>query len=288
MDITLARDYHPMSLNPVLRNYYFLNDIFTLGLEINGNLESIPSYDEQGNVNAIWNRRLRITPFHFAIAHPNFILQESFTLGFSRNSGKSFFEGHMLRNDYDIFRYELKAMYLTKYHFSLFVMPYLYSNRYLELPARSSDGIIKLENPKLNEKGLGAALGLKYHTFKLGIWELVSEYLKNRDKVFGANSYHMWKSRISCENPYFTGFFGYYFRLEGAYYVSGRMVTHFDEVIKERGELAQAEYFGDIMLIFYINKNVSIRPEYDVIFRKYRERGNLSKFRFWFNLHIVL
>ncbi len=168
LDAMLSRDYHPLYLNPILRSYFFANDIFTLGMEINGIVQSVPGTNEKGKISAIYNKKVRFIPYHYLVVHPKLIVQERLGYGVSRNSGKSSYQGNMLSSDYDIMRYEMRLIYLAPYNIKVFMSPFGFSNKYYEIPAASRDGSFNKNNPTLREKGGGLAAGLRYSSFRWG------------------------------------------------------------------------------------------------------------------------
>ena len=288
LNTTRAHDYHPLLLNPVLRSYFFTNDIFTVGLEINGTLESLPATDEAGETFANPNYRLRFIPFHYLVATPNLIVQELLTLGFSRNADKTWIGTGAARIDYNILKYEAKLTYLTTFHTRLFLASFVFSNQYTDLPARSADGTADMQNPKLRETGYGAATGLRYSTFRWGIVESVLEYEQNTDEVFGANTYSKFKFNAKWENQYFTERFGYTLIVDYIRHVSDKYATGFGEETQLYETLARQEYRGDIMLILNLNRNVSIRPEFDILYRDLPGDRTYLKYRYWLHLHVLL
>jgi hypothetical protein len=288
LDITPARNYHPLSLNPVLRSYFFANDILTLGMELNANLESFPETDSSAHITPVYNGRVRFIPYHYLIVHPNMIIREEATFGFSRNSLQVKYENYLLYNDYDIVRYGSTLILLCPYQIKLYCSPYFYQNRYGELPARSKDGSFNLDNPRLKERGKGIALGLRQHSFRWGIPELAFEYLSNRDIIFGANDYLQWKVVLGWENQYFSKRFGYNMRMERSQYDAKRSAIGLNQVTRTYGSLAQVEYFADAVLVINWNRNISLRPEYDCVYQLVSQKNTFFKSRYWLNIHLLL
>ncbi len=291
-DITKSRDYTPFSLNPVLRTHFFANDIFTPSLELNGNFEFLPGTDQNGNTFNIKNYRFRIRPFVYFIISPNLLFQQMATYGISKNSdrtrmkfGKDSF--HMVWRDYYLLKYEATFIYFTKFHTRIFLAPFCFYNRFEDIPARSRDGTPNYLNPKLRENGFGCALGFRYQTFTWGFTEAVFEYEKNNDLIYDANSYTKLKFNTKWENQYFTERFGYLVMFDFIRHISKNFATGFPDETNLTGGLGQTEIRGDVMAIINLNRNVSVRPEFDLIYKKMPGGGKFQKYRYWLHLHIM-
>ncbi len=315
--ISRSRDYTPMLLNPVIRTQIFAGDVFTPGLELNGNLEFLPGVDDSGNIYNVKNYRFRIRPFSYFIVTPNLIFKQIATFGISKNSGstrKAFGSNvvytdtidtiigtdtitgkkatnstdyQMISEDYNIIRYDATFIYLTGFNTRIFLVPYCFNNRFYDLPARSADGSPDINNPKLRERGFGFALGFRYSTFSWGYIEAAFEYERNRDLIYDANSYTKLKIGTKWENQYFTERFGYFLMFDWIRHISKNFATGFPEGSDFTGVLGQLEIRGDIMAILNINRNVSVRPEFDLIYKKMSEDRIFKKFRYWMHLHVL-
>ncbi len=302
-DFTKARDYNPFFANPYIRSHLFVNDIFTFGIEINGNIESMVGnrvYDNVQNavkVNEVFqyiNSRIRIRPFHYLILTPDLILQEIVTIGFSRNSRKTLIESSpdiYAYRDYNILKYEAKLVYLTKFHTRIFLSPFLFSNRYQDISVKNMNNKVDPKLPKLQEDGFGCALGFRYNTYKWGYTEGLVEVEKIEDIITAKNSYIMIKANAKWENQYFTERFGFMAIFEWKRYIFENPVQDFknESNLDKSGTLARYEILADFMPIFNINRNVSIRPEYDKVYRKLpgKSQKTYNKNRFWVHIHIL-
>lgn len=290
-DFTKARDYTPLSLNPVLKIHFFANDIFTPGLELNGNLESLPGTDLNGNVFRYSNFRIRIRPFHYLIVTPNIIFEELITYGRSYNTEKT-----VMRNveekpvqvswDYYILRYDATVIYLSKFHTRFFLAPFCYYNQFLDI-AISESGKINSNGQKLRESGYGCALGLRYSTFTWGFTEAVFEYENNRDLTSGSNSYQKFKINTKWENQYFTERFGYAISFDYIKHDFERVVLDYKQSSDMESELGRQEIRFDVMPIFNLNRNVSLRPEFDFFYKDMPGSTDIKKFRYWLHLHVL-
>jgi hypothetical protein len=285
---TDARDYHPLSLDTRLRLYVFANDIFTPGVEIIGNLDAIPGLSEQYEIQNIRNSRLRCAPYHYLVPHPNIIIKEYLSFGKSWNSLPSNIRGTMIYNDRSIILYGMRVIYLSPFHTRFFIEPYLFRNQYEFLPARSSDASFSIDNPKLREQGAGIDVGFKYYNFRWGNVEGVFELEKNDDMIYSANDYYKFKASGRWENQYFTRIFGYKLRFEYARHISDNTVFSTSTADDPTGELAKQEWVGDIEIILNLNRNVSFRPQYDVLYRESSVAGQTIKSRYWLNIHVIL
>lgn len=287
LDATKARGFHPLSANPVLTTYCFVNDIFTLGLEAYGNISTIPGITREGDVFAIYNRRLKVTPFHILIAHPNLIVQERLTYGMCRNSDETYYYVGDFLTDYDMLRYEVPLILLTPLHIRVLLTGYAYHMQYLDLPARANDRVLDASHPPLREAGGGGALGLKYYNYRWGTPEAALEFEANNDLVYGENDYLKWKVRLAWENQYFLKHFGYNLKYEMTRVESSNPIVEVDDEDGRIQEVWRTEHLFDAILIFNINRNFSIRPEYDMRYQRWRESEARIKHRFWLNLHII-
>ncbi len=290
-NITKSRDYTPFSLNPVLRTHFFANDVFTPCLEINGNIEVLPGLDLNRNIFKYTNYRLRIRPFHYLIVTPNLILQQIFTYGISYNTDKTAMLNvdnklEKVSRDYNILRYEAIAIYLTPFQTRVFLAPYCFQNQYDDI-ALSTDGKIDLEQQNLRELGFGCALGLRYKTFTWGYTEGVIEAEKNIDVSNDANTYTKLKFSTKWENQYFTERFGYLLGFDIMYHFFEHEVYNFVIGTIEDMELGRLEIRGDIMPIININRNVSLRPEFDLFYKDIPGKNDIKKFRYWLHVHVM-
>ncbi|MBN2038134.1 MAG: hypothetical protein JW768_15440 [Chitinispirillaceae bacterium] len=278
---TGARTYFPFMVSPLLRSHFFATDIFTLGTEINGTLEFFPHIESTGNARRYNNYKARVRPFWYLIATPNAIVKMMATLGACRNSDK-------VGKDYDIFKYELRTIFLMKHNTRLFAVPYLFNDAYHNLPARSGDGALNPGNPNLKEQGYGLTLGARHGSFRFGYSEAAFEYEKNVDMIYGANSYHKVKFISRWENHYFTERFGFLLMGDAARYISKEAVYGFPDPSRPAERLGQVEIMADIMLIFNINRNVSLRPEYTKIYKHITGGNEYDKDRYALNVHVFL
>jgi len=285
---TLARDYHPVSLDARLRLYVYANDIFTPGLEIIGDLDGIPGLDEEYRIRNIRNTRLRFAPYHYLVPHPDVILKEYLSFGMSYNSLASNNNSFMIYNDRSIVLYGMRIIYLSPFHTRFFAEPYLFRNQYEALPARSSDGSFSIDNPALREQGMGVDIGFKYYNFRWGNVEGVLEFEKNDDMIFSANDYLKVKGSARWENQYFTRVFGYNLRLEYTRHMSDQAVFTTASADDPLGELATQEWIGDIEIILNLNRNVSFRPQCDLLYRESSISPETLKSRYWLNVHVIL
>lgn len=314
---TKSRNYHPFSLNPTITSHFFASDIFTLGLDLVGNLEFIPGSKidpktvENLNTSLVnnpelsseflqsryfetfnyQNYRFRIRPFHYVILTPNVILQQIFTYGKSYNTEKtaklnSVMKFDMISNDYQILRYDVKAIYLTKFHTRIFLVPYYFKTQFNEIAINEKKQIDKTL-PKLKEEGFGCAFGMRYMTFTWGFAEGSFEYERNFDLTYGGNSYTKLKFNAKWENQYFTERFGYLLMFDFIRHISEGAISDFTVNTELDTELGQYEIRTDIMPIFNINRNVSIRPEFDFIYRNFSDKPNSTKYRYWLHLHVL-
>lgn len=314
--ITKARDYFPLSLNPKLKTFLFIHSLVTPGLELNGNYEFLPALDGNGDIFNHKNYRLRIRPFLYLFVTPNLFINNIVTIGFSRYSDKSGIatgyknvpalnaDGSLqldshgnpvqtlqqkftpIKKDYSIYKYEGEAIYITPFHVRFFVVPYVYFNLYDELPARSSDGAFNGDNPPLRERGIGSAFGLRYRTFRWGYAEGAIELERNIDEIFDYNSYVKLQGNVKWENQYFTDWFGFMLMADITRHFSTHTIQVFPEESETYGELGALEIRGDVMFIFNLNRNISIRPEYDLIYKELSNYQTFKKSRFWMHLHI--
>ncbi len=290
-DITKSRDYTPLSLNPAIRTHLFLSDIFTPGLELNGNLEFLPGTDGDTNTINIKNYRLRIRPFTYLAVAPNILLQQMATFGISKNSDSTQMifgkDPKMVFRDYYVLKYDLTFIYFTPFHTRIFLAPYGFYNQFEDLPARSEDGTPDYNNPKLREAGFGCAIGFRYQTFTWGFTEGVFEVERNTDLIYDANSYTKLKFNTKWENQYFTERFGYLVMFDWIRHISKNFATGFPDETNLTGELGQLEIRGDVMIILNLNRNVSLRPEFDLIYKTMPGNIKFTKFRYWMHLHIL-
>ncbi|KMQ52747.1 hypothetical protein CHISP_0516 [Chitinispirillum alkaliphilum] len=315
--ITAANDFYPLSLNPVLKSFWFAHPLVTPGVEINTNYDFLPYFNSNGNIERASNFRVRARPFMYVFLTPNLFFNSKFTYGRSiyskpnaMNVGFSevpmtnpdgstvyddfgspkmtlYPEIEMIRNDYSIYRYDLETVYLLPFFTQLFISPYVFYNTYDELPARSADGSFKTDNPPLRERGFGAAVGMRTHSFRWGYGDGVFEYEKNFDDVFGHNSYHKLRFSTRWENQYFTERFGYRLLFDYTRHLSSHEVIGFSPETNEPETLGATEIRGDMTMIFNLNRNVSIRPQYDFIYREFPQDRTMSKSRYWLNLHVI-
>lgn len=316
-NMTKSKSYHPLSLNPVLTTHFFATETFTLGIDIVGNMEFLPGmeidpevannveYNLQQNpelasefqinnyINTFnyQNYRFRIRPFHYVILTPNFIMQNIFTYGRSYNSDKvarinSQNKFEQVSNDYWIIRYELNTIYFTKFHTRIFLIPYYYKTQYYDIAINENRQLDKTL-PKLREDGFGCTIGIRYMTFRWGFAEGAFEYERNIDMTNGGNSYTKLKFNAKWENQYFTERFGYLVIFDLIKYISEGDVFDFKGNTNLDPKFGQLEIRADVMPIFNINRNVSIRPELDIVYREYTDGQNTMKYRYWLHLHIL-
>lgn len=323
-----ARDYFPFMINPALRTHFFANDIFTLGLDINGNVENSPGIKKNLRVFRSVNYRLRIRPFLYQIISPNLIFHQMLTYGVSKFDEKTGVEGKittkvdtfkvnnangmetdsieivksasteifMVYRDYNVYKYEAKFIYFTPFHTRIFFVPFVFYNQYKDLPARDSSGVTDPTNIKLRETGGGFALGLRYSTFSWGFTEAAFEYERNVDLIHAANSYTKYKLSTKWENQYFTQRFGYMLMFNWIKHVSDNFATGFPEESNISGVLGQVEINLDVMPIINLNRNVSLRPDFYFIYKDLPSSGeetikgreDIKKFRYSLHLHILL
>jgi len=290
-DITKSRNYHPFSLAPTLTTHFFATDIFTLGIDLIGNMEFLPGLDLNSNMFNYQNYRVRIRPFHYLILTPDLILQQLFTYGRSINSDKiarmnSQNRLELISNDYSLWKYELKLIYFTKFHTRIFFIPYAFQTQYDDVAVNE---IMKIDKtiPKLNEEGFGLTLGMRYSTFTWGYAEGSFEYEKSIDRTYGGNSYDKFKFDAKWENQYFTERFGYLMMFQLAKHNSNSDLTDYKSFIDTYQELGQVEIRADVMPIFNINRNVSLRPEFDLVRRIYTDKPNTTSYRYWLHLHVL-
>ncbi len=288
---TKSRDYHPFSLNPVLTSHFFATDIFTMGLDLAGNVEFLPGLDLDRNTFNYQNYRFRVRPFHYVILHPNLIFQQAFTYGISHNTDKTARLNvndklEMVSNDYSILKYEFKTIYLSKFHTRFFFIPYYFRTQYSDV---SINAIKKIDNtvPKLNEEGFGLTVGMRYMTFTWGFAEGSFEFERNFDMINDGNSYTKLKFNAKWENQYFTERFGYLLMFDLIRHVSEGDITDFKALSDTYQELGQLELRADVMPIFNLNRNVSLRPEFDCVYRNFTDKPNTIKYRYWLHLHVL-
>ncbi len=290
--ITKSRDYFPFSFNPVLTTHFFATDILTIGIDLVNNIEFLPGINLDGKTSRYYNYRFRIRPFNYLILTPNIIMQQLFTYGRSFNSDKTarlnrMDKWEMVSNDYSILKYELKFIYLTKFHTRIFAIPYYFNTKYYDVAINKQKKIDK-NLSKLLEEGFGCTFGLRYMTFTWGYAEGSFEFEKNFDKTYGGNSYTKLKFNAKWENQYFTERFGYLLMFDFIRHVSDGELKDFKSSSDTNQEIGQVELRGDIMPIFNLNRNVSIRPEFDIVYRYYTDKPNSIKYRYWLHLHVLL
>lgn len=292
-NITKSRNYTPFSINPALKMHFFANDVFTPCLEINGSVEFLPGLDLNRNIFRYTNYRLRIRPFHYFIATPNLILQQIFTYGISYNTDKTAMlnkDGALERvsRDYYLFKYEATMIYLTPFQTRIFLAPYCFQNQYDDI-ALANDGKIDKNRPKLREVGFGCALGLRYKTFTWGYTEGVVEVERNMDVSDSTNTYTKVKFSAKWENQYFTERFGYLlgFDIMKHYFKQTNRIYNFQATTIDETERGRLEMRVDIMPIININRNVSLRPEFDLYYKDIPGTNDMKKFRYWLHLHVM-
>lgn len=302
------RDYFPFYLNTSIRSHLFLSDIITAGVDLNGNLESvfgidkplIGKYDDPLDslltlfqsdsttilpIKMIYNRRGRLIPFFYIALTPDLLMYNGFTFGRSVYSEKYYRTIGMTKNDYDILKAETKLIYFSPIHIRFFIAPYVYKNRYHYTTARDASGYENPNNPLLREEGYGSSFGARYSTFRWGYIEFQVELEKNIDKIFGSNDYKKILLNLKLENQYFTDRFGYIISTDFTRHYFSNFVTSTD-VNDEDGKLSDKVYRLDIMPIFNLSKNVSIRPQYDLTFKD-NDGTTRTKNRFWLHLHLL-
>jgi len=270
-DITKARDYTPIYTNATSRSMFFINDIFTLGIELIGNVVTQPGISK-GTLFNLVNYRSRIRPFHYVVVTPNLLIQEAATIGFSRHSDSTEVEVATgtrtpLLKDYNLFKFEINAIYFTPFKTRFFLAPYAFYNQYMELPARSGDGTPNENNPKLREQGIGCALGARYSTQALGFSEIAFEFERNTDMIFDANSYTKLKVHVRSENQFVNDRIGYSIMAIYTAHISKNFSTGFGDDTNLTGELGQKELIIDIIPIYNFSKFLSLRPEYEFVYR---------------------
>lgn len=316
-NMTESKNYHPLSLNPVLTTHFFATETFTLGLDIIGNMEFFPGteidpeivnsveYNVQQNPELAsefkindhittfnyQNYRFRIRPFHYVILTPNIIMQNAFTVGRSYNSDKvarmnSSNKYERVSNDYWILRYELSTIYLTKFHTRIFLVPYYYKTQYYDMAINEKRQLDK-NLPKLREDGFGCTIGLRYMAFQWGFVEGAFEYERNIDMTNGGNSYTKLKFNAKWENQYFTERFGYLLIFDYIKYLSEGDIIDFKDNTDPELKFGQREIRADVMPIVNLNRNISVRPEFDIVYREYTDGQNTMKYRYWLHLHII-
>ncbi|MBN1984495.1 MAG: hypothetical protein JW795_23415 [Chitinivibrionales bacterium] len=289
--ITKARDYIPLFGSGILRSHYFFNDIFTLGLELTAMGESLPGADSLGMVFHYNHYTLKVQPFFYLAVTPNLILQQLISITSSVNKG---FEDRSPQqaNDYTLQKFELIVLYFTPYNTRFFGSPYLFSDRYLKLSAPAANGKQALDNPPLRETGFGIATGARYEKSDWGYAEAACEYERNIDRIFGGNDYQKLKVSAGRENQFYRQWFGFMLMGDVAYYLFPNIKAPLNpkniDQTNPSGEVNQWEARLDVMPIYNINRNVSIRPEFDMIYRKKNSADAFRKYRFWLHLHILL
>ena len=285
--ISKARDFNPAFTTVSSRSMFFISDIFSIGGELVGNIETIPGINKERNIFDLVNYRGRIRPFLYIVLTPDLILEEIFTIGFSTYADSSLSEVNpgvfgLVSNDYSIFKYEMTAIYLTSFNTRFFLTPYVFSDRYRNITARSADGKPNKNNPPLREDGLGCALGAKYTTVYWGFSEGAIEAEMNRDECFDANSYFKYRLYFKSENKFLTKKFGYSAMVSWAQHFSAKFKEG-DQILigklsttSSTGQLGLKECVIDGLFIYNINRYLSIRPEYEYIYR-YMSRNNTFK-----------
>ena len=270
-DISKARDYTPVYTNASTRSMFFINDIFTLGIELIENVVTQPGV-RKGSLFNVINYRTRIRPFHYVVLTPNLLLQEAATIGLSRYSDSTEVEvapgtRMPILKDYNLFKFEMNAIYFTPFKTRIFLAPYVFHNQYMELPARSEDGTPDENNPKLREQGIGCALGVRYSTKAIGFSEAAFEYEYNTDKIFDANSYTKLKVQIRSENQFVNDRFGYSVMAIYTAHISKNFSTGFGDDTNMSGKLGQRELIFDIIPMYNFNRFLSFRPEYEFVYQ---------------------
>ncbi len=289
--ITKSRAYHPFSLNPAIRTHFFMNDVFTPSLEVNGNVEFLPGVDLNGNLFRYTNYRIRVRPFFYLIISPNVIFEQIFTYGKSYNTEKTAMATlngppELVSRDYYIMRYEATGVYFSKFHTRFFLSPYVFKNQYYDL-ATAGNGKIDKSSPKLNEMGFGGAFGMRYSTFTMGYAEGVFEIERNLDVSSDANTYTKYKFTTKWENQYFTERFGYAVMFDVIRHDFVHAVYNFQAKTDDEKELGRLEIRFDVMPIINLNRNVSVRPEFDLFYKDVPGPNDTRKYRYWLHLHVL-
>ncbi|MGM0461675.1 MAG: hypothetical protein ACQEQ4_04565 [Fibrobacterota bacterium] len=302
------RGYTPIYVNPKITAHFFPADVVTAGVEFNVNYETLfaldlshtdsgasggsldPFYpDIQQNTNVVeslYDLRGRIIPFVYIAVTPDLLLYSALTTGRSSYSQPVDRGFGAYKNDYTIYKVEAKSIYLTPFNMRFFVSPYIYRNTYTELPARDADGLPDPKNPLLREDGAGAAFGVRSDSYRWGYVELQGEIESNRDRIFGANNYQKIFASIKAENQYFTDLFGYIAGVEYTDFSFDGIVTTTETDDGEDGILADETYRLDLMTIFNLNRVMSIRPQYDMIYKNVTDNETV-KHRFWCHFHLL-
>jgi hypothetical protein len=287
-----ADTYHPFTVQPKLNTYFFVNDIFTAGLDARAKIFSIPGMDGTNAVYSITRTNVRGGPFHYLFITPTLILREQLSAGVSKNTARTLFQSGMYYNDYTMLRYDAKLICLTPFHIRLLCNGYLFSTAFSDLPAATAEGVFDEHNPRLHERGFGIALGAKYYHYRWGQPEISVEYVRNRDHSFGAhyrgwNDYDKITARFAWENQYFIRWFGYLLQasLSQINAENEAMGMTKDNLF---GRLWRYEAAADMIAIFNINRNVSLRPEYDVLYQRRAQGEAVVQNRFWLNLNVIL
>lgn len=303
------RDFFPFYINPIVRSHFFLSDIVTAGIELNGHFESLYGIDlpdiakyidtvsvngdlfSSGSVAApplrmLYNRRGRAIPFFYIALTPDLLMYNAFTFGNSAFTKETFSKLGMIKNDYNILKAESKFIYFSPIHIRFFIAPYVYKNNYLYRTARSAEGLEDINNPLLREEGFGSSFGARYSTFRWGYIEFQTELEKNIDKIFGSNNYKKVLVSLKLENQYFTERFGYIISADFTRHFFTNYVTSSDPSDSDTGRKADKVARVDVMPIINFSRNVSLRPQYDMTYKK-DEDGSKKKHRFWLHLHFL-
>jgi hypothetical protein len=280
LDYTKARGYFPLMLNPTLRSHFFCTEIFTVGFIASGDYELYPDIDKSGNAICYNHFELKMQPFFYVIPTPNTIVKVLISAKGGRNSSNA-------GQDYNLFRYEVTGIYLTTRNTRVFLVPYLYNDRYLNLPARSADGSLNAKNPNLREQGYGCALGLRHGSFKWGYSEGAFEYERNTDVIYDANSYQKFKGSVRFQNQYIAKKYGYALSFDYTRYLSKNAIYGFQSATQLNERLGQIEIVGDVMLIYNLNRNVSLRPEYTKLYKNVIKTYRYDKDRVALTLHVL-
>ena len=289
--ITDSRDYFPFFTKASLQTNFFINEIFTMGIEEICSVENLPGISKYMYLFSYKNVLLNTRPFLYLMVTPNIILQHRGTFIVSKNYQ---YRSVALKqpNDYMLNKIEVIAIYLTTFNTRIFVSPYLFTNRYLFLSAPNQNGSKSELNPMLQEQGFGICSGIKYEKVEWGFLECSVEYEKNQDIIFGGNTYQKYKIGAAWENQFYRERFGYFFAADFTYYRFYNPFSAIDPKKTNQSEpnfdLNQLEYKFDTMLMYNINRNISLRPEYDFFIRKKKGDKQTLKNRFWFHLHIFL
>lgn len=279
LDFTQSRGYFPLLASPVLRSQYFCTDILTLGMEINGDYELYPGADNIGNSTSYNHYQLQATPFLYIIPTPNSIAKVSVNTGAYRNSSK-------LGQDYDLYKYDVEMIFLASHNTRFFLDPFVFNDAYYNLPARSADGTDNSRNPNLMERGYGCAFGLRQGSFVFGYTEAAFEYEKSNDMVYDANTYQKFKLSLRFQNQFIAKKYGYLVALDGTRYYSKNNIYGFPEASRTTEQLGQMEFVGDLMFIYNINRNFSLRPEYTKIYKDVVNSYKYDKDHFALTLHL--